>query len=214
MNGILLGPPGSGKGTQAKRLEKEKNTRQLSTGDMLRSAIAAGTELGLKAKSFMDSGNLVPDEVVVGLIRERTQASDCQNGFVLDGFPRTIPQAVALDSMLEEQGKKLDKVVLFEIPEEKLLARLSGRRTCIKCGEMYHVEAAPSEKPDTCDECGAEVVRREDDKPEVIRNRLEVYQKQTEPLVDYYRKKGILLALDASEHPDKVFRQLLRELGV
>lgn len=202
---ILLGPPGSGKGTQAKRLITKHGWPQLSTGDMLRSAIQAGTDLGLKAKTYMDKGSLVPDEVVIGLIQDRIQKPDCKGGVVLDGFPRTIPQAEALDRMLQTLGRSVGKVVLFEIPDHELVARLSGRRTCLKCGAMYHVDSAPPKgKSGICDHCGDALVQRDDDKPEVITKRLGVYHQQTAPLAGYYRHKKILVSLDARMAPPVV----------
>jgi adenylate kinase len=213
MISVLLGPPGSGKGTQAKRLVTEKGWPQLSTGDMLRAAIAAGSELGKKAKAVMDRGELVPDDVVIGLIAERTRQPDCKNGFILDGFPRTIPQAEALDRLLTSGSRKVDRVVLFEIPDEDLVSRLSGRRTCLKCGAMYHAVSAKPKKDGVCDACGATpLVQRDDDKPEVIRKRLSVYHAQTSPLAAYYQKTGKLRNIDATESPDDVFRALTREL--
>jgi adenylate kinase len=205
---VLLGPPGSGKGTQAKRFAAARGWPQLSTGDMLRSAIAAGTQLGLEAKSYMDKGALVPDAVVIGLIGERVQMPDCANGVILDGFPRTIPQAEALDRLLQAQGKAVGRAVLFEIPDELLVSRLSGRRTCTKCGSMFHVESARPKQDGVCDSCGSALVQRDDDRPEVIRKRLEVYHKQTAPLADFYHAQGKLRSIDANRSPEEVERQL------
>lgn len=214
MISVLLGPPGSGKGTQAKRLLGEKGWPQLSTGDMLRTAIAEGSDLGKKAKAVMDRGELVPDEVVVGLISERIKKADCAKGFVLDGFPRTIPQAESLDAMLSQGKRKVDRCVLFEIPDENLVKRLSGRRTCVKCGAMYHVENAKPKKADVCDQCGnTPLIQRDDDKPEVIRKRLSVYHAQTAPLAGYYEKAGRLKKLDATKAPESVYRDLLKVLS-
>jgi adenylate kinase len=201
---VLLGPPGSGKGTQAKRLVTEKGWPQLSTGDMLRGAISKGTQLGMAAKAIMEKGALVPDEVVIDLISERTQEPDARNGFVLDGFPRTIPQAEALAKMLAVRGKKVDRAVLFEIPDAELVRRLSGRRTCSSCNAMFHVESTRPRKDGVCDNCGKALIQRDDDKPEVIQKRLEVYHRQTSPLADYYRKQGLLKALDATQSPERV----------
>ena len=195
---VLLGPPGSGKGTQAKMLSSERQWPQLSTGDMLRSAIAKQTKLGLEAKAFMDKGALVPDEVVIGLIAERTTAADCREGFILDGFPRTIPQAEALEKLLRTRHRAIDRAVLFEIQNEELVRRLSGRRTCLKDGSMYHLETMPPKKDSICDTCGSPLVQRDDDKPEVIQKRLEVYRAQTEPLVKFYESASKLKKLDAS----------------
>jgi len=211
---IVLGPPGSGKGTQAKRLTAEKGWPQLSTGDMLRSAIAQGTKLGLEAKTFMDRGELVPDSVVIGLIQDRIRQPDCGSGFILDGFPRTVPQAKALDLALEASGKKLDKVVLFEIKDEELVRRLSGRRTCDVCGQMFHVEFGPIPKPQPCERYPVcNVVQRSDDKPEVITKRLQVYHQQTAPVAGYYKNTGKLKTINAAESPDKVQESLNKALA-
>jgi adenylate kinase len=210
---VFLGPPGSGKGTQAKRLAASRKWPQLSTGDMLRSAIAQGTQLGIEAKSFMDRGALVPDNVVIGLIAERTQASDCKSGFILDGFPRTIPQAEALDLMLSRIGQQVNRVVEFEIPDSELIERLSGRRTCPNCGAMFHVTAAKPKVDGVCDNCGSKLLQRDDDRPEVIQKRLQVYHAQTAPLVGYYQKSGKLKALNASLRPDEVAVALDRAMA-
>lgn len=210
---VLLGPPGSGKGTQAKRLVSEKKWPQLSTGDMLRAAISQGTKLGLEAKAFMDKGALVPDAVVIGLIQERTQLADCKDGFILDGFPRTIPQAEALGKMLETQKREVKQAVLFEIPDSELIRRLSGRRTCSKCGAMYHVENARPKKDGVCDQCGSALIQRDDDKAEVIEKRLQVYHQQTSPLVGFYKRLGKLKSLDATQSPQQVYQALGQALG-
>lgn len=210
---ILLGPPGSGKGTQAKRLTVEKNWPQLSTGDMLRAAIKAGTRLGLEAKAFMDKGSLVPDSVVIGLIEERIQEADCLGGFILDGFPRTIPQAEALDAMLSRQERKVARTVLFEIPDSELVSRLSGRRTCSKCGAMYHVDSMRPKKDGVCDQCGGSLLQRDDDKPEVIQKRLQVYHQQTAPVAGFYRAQGKLASLDATQAPGAVSKALAQALS-
>jgi adenylate kinase len=207
---VLLGPPGSGKGTQAKRLVSERGWPQLSTGDMLRGAIAKGTKLGLEAKGFMDKGSLVPDEVVIGLIRERIQHADAQKGFILDGFPRTIPQAEALDKMISAQGRKIDSAILFHIEDSELVRRLSGRRTCLKCGAMFHVESLKPKKDGVCDNCGGALAQRDDDKPEVIKKRLSVYHQQTAPVAEYYRKHADLKSVDASLAPDVVAGSLVK----
>ena len=205
---VLLGPPGSGKGTQAKKLVTEKSWPQLSTGDMLRSAIAKGTKLGLEAKSFMDKGALVPDSVVIGLIEERTQEPDSQGGFILDGFPRTIPQAEALDKLLGKQGRKVERAVLFDVADAELVRRLSGRRTCPKCSAVYHVETQPPRSSGHCDKCGSALIQRDDDRPEVIQNRLSVYHQQTSPLIEFYRKQSKLRTIDAARSPEEVTRAL------
>lgn len=210
---VLLGAPGSGKGTQAQRLMKERSLPQLSTGDMLRSAIQKGTDLGLKAKGFMDRGELVPDQVVVGLIAERSQDSDCVNGYILDGFPRTIPQAEALDKMLSERNAAVGRAVLFQVQDEEVVQRIAGRRSCANCGAMYHVDVKPPKKAGVCDQCGSnQIVLRDDDRADVVRKRLEVYRSQTAPLQAYYEKAGILRTIDASQSPDQVFQSLIRAL--
>jgi len=210
---VLLGPPGSGKGTQAQRLWHERRWPQLSTGDMLRTAINNGSRLGSEAKAFMDQGSLVPDSVVVGLIRERTEAPDCREGFILDGFPRNISQAEALDIMLTSQGRQVDRVVFFEMRDEDLVRRLSGRRTCVQCAAMYHVESLKPKKDGICDQCGSPLIQRPDDQPDVIKNRLAVYHQQTEPLVGFYRKQNKLWSLDAGQKAADVSLSLARALG-
>ncbi len=189
---ILLGAPGAGKGTQAEFISEKYDIPMVSTGNMIREALKNETELGLKAKSFMDAGQLVPDEVVIGIIKERLDNEDCKNGFILDGFPRTIPQAEALDKM----GIELDKVVDFEVPDEAIIARMSGRRVCSACGSSYHTEFKRPEKDGVCDKCGAELVQRKDDHPDTVKERLRVYHEQTEPLKDYYSKTGKLRMVD------------------
>ena len=205
---IFLGPPGSGKGTQAKRLISEKKWPQLSTGDMLRANIAQGTKLGLEAKKLMDQGSLVPDAVVIGMIEERLQGPDCADGVIFDGFPRTVPQAEALDQLLAKQGKKVDRVVEFRMDDQELIGRLSGRRTCTTCGTMYHVTTQPPRQSGVCDKCSGTVVQRDDDKIEVISKRLDVYHQQTAPLVDFYRQQGKLHTLDAAQTMDQVTDKL------
>ena len=210
---VLLGPPGSGKGTQAKKLGLKRKWPQLSTGDMLRTAIGNGTKLGLEAKAFMDKGALVPDEVVIGLIAERTTAGDCRDGFVLDGFPRTIPQAESLDRLLKGRHRQVDQAILFEILDSELIRRLAGRRTCLKDGSMYHIETMRPNKDGVCDQCGSPLIQRDDDKPEVIQKRLGVYHAQTEPLVKYYDSAHKLKRLDATRGPDQVTQVLEQALA-
>lgn len=210
---VFLGPPGSGKGTQAKRLMVARGMPQLSTGDMLRSAIQNQTQLGREAKSFMDQGKLVPDAVVIGLIEERTLAPDCQGGFILDGFPRTVAQGEALQALLARRGTRVDHVILFEIPDEELIGRLSGRRTCSNCSRLYHVRAMVPQREGICDACGGGLVLRDDDREDVIRKRLSVYQEQTAPLIQYYSQKGILAQIDATLSPDIVEGQIRKLLS-
>ncbi len=209
---VLLGPPGSGKGTQAKRLHADRAWPQLSTGDMLRGAIGQGTQLGREATSYMSQGMLVPDSVVIGLIAERSGMSDCLGGFILDGFPRNIAQAQALDEMLYVQGRQVNQVVLFDIPEKDLIRRLTGRRTCLSCGAMYHLDHALPAQDGVCDQCGLSLVQRDDDRPEVVKKRLVVYHQQTEPLVDFYRKQNKLLRLDAKQAASDVSDALAKVL--
>ena len=192
---ILLGAPGAGKGTQAEIVCEKLNIPAISTGNIIREALKNGTEMGLKAKSYMDEGNLVPDDVVIGIIKERLSKDDCQNGFILDGFPRTVPQAEALDEM----GIVIDRVIDIEVPDEKIEKRLSGRRVCGDCGASYHVDYKPSPAGDKCGKCGADLIIRKDDKPETIRERLQVYHEQTEPLKDYYMKTGKLRIVEGQE---------------
>ena len=195
MNLILLGAPGAGKGTQAEKICEKLSIPAISTGNMLREAMANGTEMGLKAKSFIDAGKLVPDEVVIGIIDERLKQDDCKNGFILDGFPRTIPQAEALDEM----GVRIDKVIDIEVPDEKIASRLSGRRVCLKCGATYHTEFKKLKTEGICDACGDTLVQRKDDMPETVLDRLKTYHEQTEPLKGYYEKKGILRVVEGQE---------------
>ncbi len=208
MNLIFLGPPGSGKGTQAKMLVDKYGIPQISTGDILREAVKEGTPLGKEAKKYMDEGKLVPDEVVVGIVRERLKEPDCTKGFILDGFPRTIPQAEALDKTLQEMGKGIDHVLSLEVDREELVRRLSGRRTCKRCGAMYHIIFDPPKKDGVCDRCGGELYQRDDDKEETIRERLRVYEEQTAPLIEYYRKKGLLRPIDGVGKIEEIFARI------
>ncbi|MFZ5659445.1 MAG: adenylate kinase [Pseudomonadota bacterium] len=212
LNIVLLGPPGVGKGTQAKRLSQVLGIPQISTGDMLRAAVAQGTPLGQKARAQMESGGLVSDDVVIGLIRERLQAPDAQTGFLLDGFPRTRAQAEALDEMLAGMGKRLDAVLHLTLEDEEIVRRLSGRRLCPSCGAIFHVVYNPPKAEGICDHCGGELVQRADDQPEVIRERLRVYAEQTEPLVDYYRQLPGYRRISAEGRPEQVEALLLRAL--
>ncbi|OHB31234.1 MAG: adenylate kinase [Desulfuromonadaceae bacterium GWC2_58_13] len=209
---ILLGPPGAGKGTQAKMLMDRFGIPQISTGDILRAAVKDGTPMGLKAKSFMDAGGLVPDEVVVGIVRERLQKADCAKGFILDGFPRTVLQADALKESLLALGKDLDAVVSLDVDVEALVERLTGRRTCRDCGRGFHVKFDPPLVSGKCDTCGGDLLQRDDDQELTIRHRLEVYSEQTSPLVDYYRSAGLLTAVDGMQEIGVVQDQVLRSL--
>ena len=195
MNLILLGAPGAGKGTQAEKICEKLSIPAISTGNMLREAMANGTEMGLKAKSFIDAGKLVPDEVVIGIINERLKADDCKNGFILDGFPRTIPQAEALDNM----GVRIDRVIDIEVQDDKIASRLSGRRVCLKCGATYHTAYKKPKQEGICDVCGEKLVQRKDDMPETVLDRLKTYHEQTEPLKGFYEKKGILRVVEGQE---------------
>ncbi|WP_148897094.1 adenylate kinase [Geothermobacter ehrlichii] len=212
MNLILLGPPGAGKGTQAKMLIERFGIPQISTGDMLRAAVAAKTELGLKAKACMDAGALVPDEVVIGIVGERLQQADCDKGFILDGFPRTVPQADALKATLAGLDKALSAVISLEVDVEALIERLTGRRTCRDCGRGFHLKFDPPAKADVCDSCGGELFQRDDDREETIRKRLQVYQEQTAPLVEYYQREGLLVAIDGMQEMAAVQEDILATL--
>jgi adenylate kinase len=205
LNLVLLGPPGSGKGTQGERLQEDFRLPYYATGDILRAAVRDETELGQTAKEYMDRGDLVPDEVIIGVITERLDGSEADDGFILDGFPRTEPQAEALDEEVEKLGRKLTAALLIEVPDEEVERRLSGRRTCVKNGNhIFHVEFDPPKEPDVCDIDGSRLVVRDDDKPDVIRHRLDQYREKTEPLVDYYERQGLLKRVDGSASPDEV----------
>jgi adenylate kinase len=205
LNLILLGPPGAGKGTQAERLRDDFQMPHISTGDILREQVAQGTELGLKAKHYMDAGELVPDEVIVGMITERLSAGDARDAFLLDGFPRTEPQADALERALEELGRRLTAALLIEVPDEELVRRLAGRRVCVKNPtHIYHVDYDPPKHEGVCDQDGSRLIQRDDDREETIRRRLEVYHTQTEPLIGYYDRAGVLRRFDGTRDPDEV----------
>jgi len=211
MNIILLGPPGAGKGTQARKIEEYFSLPHISTGDILRENINIKTGLGLKAKSYMERGELVPDELLITIIKDRLSRGDCKDGFLLDGYPRTIPQADALQMILTESGKKVDAVLNIAVDDEELIKRLSGRRMC-KCGASYHASFNPPEKEGICDACKGKLYQRDDDKPEAIRNRLLVYKKQTQPLIDYYIKKGILRTIDGGKDIPEIFEDIKKVL--
>ena len=208
MNLILLGAPGAGKGTQAEKICEKYNIPAVSTGNIIREALKNGTDMGLKAKSYIDAGKLVPDDVVIGIIKERLAEDDCQNGFILDGFPRTIPQAEALDTM----GIEIDKVIDIEVPDEKIVERMSGRRVCPACGNSYHLLYKKPEKEGICNACGAELVIRADDHPDTVKERLEVYHSQTEPLKDFYAKKNKLFIVEGQEEVKDTSALVLKAL--
>ncbi len=207
MNLVLLGPPGAGKGTQAKRLSEELGYVHISTGDLLREAVRKGTPLGKKAKEYMERGELVPDDLIIALIEEVMPES---GGVIFDGFPRTIPQAEALDRMLEGRNRRVDLAILFDLPDVVIVERLSGRRSCPECGAVYHMKYNPPKRDEVCDRCGSKLIQREDDREDVVRERLRVYRTQTAPLIDYYREKGILITLDASGSIEDVYSRLKR----
>ncbi|MBP1970883.1 adenylate kinase [Virgibacillus natechei] len=208
MNLILMGMPGAGKGTQAEQINEAYNIPHISTGDMFRLAIKEGTDLGKQAKDFMDQGELVPDEVTIGIVKERLSKDDCKKGFLLDGFPRTIAQAEALQELLTDINETIDYVVHVDVPEEKLLERLTGRRICPTCGTAYHVAYQPPEVEGKCDKDSAQLIQRDDDKPETVKNRLAVNLKQTKPLLDFYQDKGYLVTVDGDQEVDQVFKDI------
>ena len=210
---ILLGAPGAGKGTQAKQIAGKYNIPHISTGDIFRANIKNNTELGQKAKTYMDQGLLVPDELTCDLVVDRIQQDDCANGFVLDGFPRTIPQAEALENALANLGQSMDFAIDVDVPDENIVNRMSGRRACLKCGATYHIVSIPPKKEGICDNCGSELVIRDDDKPETVQKRLNVYHEQTQPLIDFYSNKGILKSVDGTQPMDKVFADIVDILG-
>ena len=210
---IMLGAPGAGKGTQAKKIAEKYDIPHISTGDIFRANIKEGTELGRKAKTYMDQGLLVPDELVVDLVVDRVGKDDASRGYVLDGFPRTIPQAEALDKALEAIGEKMDYAINVEVPDENIIKRMSGRRACVSCGATYHLEHIPPKKDGLCDTCGAELILRDDDKPETVKKRLDIYHEQTQPLIEYYTKKDILAEVDGTKDMAEVFDAIVKVLG-
>jgi adenylate kinase len=213
VNVVLLGAPGAGKGTQAAKMVEAFGLPHISTGDIFRKAVADGTPLGLEAKRYMDAGNLVPDEVTIGIVKERLAQPDCEDGFILDGFPRTVPQADALDAALRSMGKKLGAVILVDVPKELLVERMTSRRQCRACGRIYNVLTDNPAVPGVCDECGGEVYHRADDTLETVTNRLEVYERNTAPLAEYYRGQGLLKVIDGSRHVDEVFADVSAIIG-
>ena len=210
---IMLGAPGAGKGTQAARIAEELKIPHISTGDIFRANIKNGTELGKKAKSYMDAGKLVPDELVCDLVADRIAKDDCKEGFILDGFPRTIPQAEALDKAVDALGTKIDYAVNIDVPDESIVRRMGGRRACVGCGATYHIKYNPPKTENICDVCGKELILRDDDKPETVQTRLNVYHEQTQPLIDYYTKKGIIATVDGTQSMDDVFAGILKGIG-
>jgi adenylate kinase len=211
---VLLGPPGAGKGTQARLLEGKLHVPQIASGDLLRTAVRDQTALGIQAKSFMDKGGLVPDELVLGMIAERLDRPDAHRGFILDGFPRNVAQAEALGSILNRRNEALDKVVAITLPENEIVKRISGRRTCRSCGSMYHVVFEPPRNDNTCDKCGAELYQREDDAEHTVRARLRVYGTETRPLLDYYGRCGLLARIDGLARPEQIEHRILCAMGV
>lgn len=210
---IMLGAPGAGKGTQAKKIAEKYQIPHISTGDIFRANIKGGTELGMKAKTFMDQGMLVPDEITIGMLMDRIGQEDCINGYVLDGFPRTIPQAESLTKALAERGEKVDYAINVDVPDENIINRMSGRRACLGCGATYHITFNPPVKEGICDTCGQELLLRDDDKPETVKKRLDVYHQQTQPLIDYYKNAEVLAEVDGTQPMDAVFQGIVEILG-
>jgi len=210
---IMLGAPGAGKGTQAKKIAERYRLPHISTGDIFRANIKEGTELGMEAKKYMDQGMLVPDELTVKILLDRVAKEDCKNGYILDGFPRTIPQAEVLDEALAKLGDKIDYAINVDVPDQNIVERMSGRRACVSCGGTYHIVYAPTKKEGICDVCGGELILRDDDKPETVQKRLTVYHEQTQPLIDFYQKKGILVEVDGTQEMADVFQAIVNILG-
>ena len=211
---IMLGAPGAGKGTQAKMIADKYGIPHVSTGDIFRANLKEGTELGLKAKEYMDKGELVPDELTVSILLDRVAKDDCKNGYVLDGFPRTIPQAEVLEKELDKLGDKIDLAIDVEVPDENIIKRMGGRRACVKCGATYHIEHVPPKKEGICDTCGSELILRDDDKPETVSNRLSVYHAQTQPLIDFYNERGVLKEVDGTKDMMDVFADIVSIIGL
>mgnify|MGYP001805896026 FL=1 len=210
---IMLGAPGAGKGTQAKKIAAKYQIPHVSTGDIFRANIKNGTELGMKAKSYMDAGGLVPDEITIGMLLDRIHEADCENGYVLDGFPRTIPQAESLTEALAGMDEKIDYAVNVDVPDENIISRMSGRRACLNCGATYHIVYNPPKQEGVCDVCGDKLVLRDDDKPETVQKRLSVYHDQTQPLIEYYEKAGVLKQVDGTQDMEAVFQDIVKILG-
>ena len=210
---IMLGAPGAGKGTQAKMIADKYSVPHVSTGDIFRANIKNGTELGMEAKKYMDQGLLVPDELTVKILLDRVAQDDCKNGYVLDGFPRTIPQAEVLDNELTKLGETIDYAIDVNVPDENIINRMSGRRACLACGATYHIAHVPPTQEGICDRCGKELVLRDDDKPETVKNRLEIYHEQTQPLIDFYTEKGVLKTVDGTVDMKEVFNAIVEILG-
>lgn len=210
---IMLGAPGAGKGTQAQMIADKYNVPHISTGDIFRANIKNGTELGMEAKKYMDQGLLVPDELTVKILLDRVAQDDCKNGYVLDGFPRTIPQANVLEDALNKLGDKIDFAIDVDVPDENIIRRMGGRRACLSCGATYHIEHVPPKAEGICDRCGKELVLRDDDKPETVKNRLNVYHDQTQPLIEFYGKKGVLKSVDGTVDMQDVFDAIVSILG-
>ncbi len=210
---IMLGAPGAGKGTQAKKIAEHYGIPHISTGDIFRANIKNGTELGKKAKEYMDQGLLVPDELTCDLVTDRVSKEDCANGYILDGFPRTIPQAEALEDALKKMGTDVDYAINVDVPDSSIVSRMGGRRACVTCGATYHLVFMPPKKEGICDSCGSTLILRDDDKPETVQKRLDVYRAQTQPLIDFYEKKGILKTIDGTQEIDRVFGDIKEILG-
>lgn len=210
---VMLGAPGAGKGTQAKKISEKYAIPHISTGDIFRANMKEGTELGLKAKEYISQGLLVPDEVTIGMLLDRIQHADCKKGYVLDGFPRTIPQADSLTKALAEMGDAIDFAINVDVPDANIVRRMSGRRSCVKCGSIHHLEFAPPKTEGICDACGSELVLRDDDKPETVEKRLSVYHEQTQPLIEYYKEKGVMHTVDGTQTMDAVFQCITDILG-
>ena len=210
---VMLGAPGAGKGTQAKKISEKYGIPHISTGDIFRANIKENTELGQKAKTYMDQGLLVPDELTVRILLDRVAKDDCKNGYLLDGFPRNIPQANVLEEALSKLGDKIDYAINVEVPDDNIIRRMSGRRACLACGATYHIEHVPPKKEGICDKCGEELVLRDDDRPETVGNRLQVYKDQTQPLIEFYEKKGVLHNVDGTKNMNEVFEAIVTILG-